>query len=290
MRVGHRTAAALLVLVTAATAPSAVAGPASVMGATTVIHTGAAAYADVVVSRDAWVSTPFDAVPDLSVSDHEGLAAFALVGRSGRAQGTVLIGGADGATPFLLPLPEYPKGAGGHYGQVRTYGDRTAVPAGTYRLYTIGVAATLTLRLRGLAGRGQVRPTHSASVAMARNDVAALDTTNDFTGVGTRRLSRPGLVFEVLSVRSEISVGWQLTMCYRHSRPSIPESAWAHGCPDAQALNNSVHRFPDATPTAYAFVQGVVGAPVGDVVQTAWFTAAAKVTSVDYATVWITPF
>lgn len=286
-----RAFACAAVAASALVVPAASAAPATVLAGTTVLTTtGAPASADVVVPRDAWVATPLGAVTDLAVSAHEGLAAFALVGTGGHARGTVVIGGADGGVPFLLPLPAYPRGAGGDYGYVRTFTDRTAVPSGTYRLYAVGAPATMTLRLRGLAGRTTVAAARRVTAEVARNDVPAPATTNDYTGAGTRHLTVPALVFEVLTVRSEVSAAWQLTMCYKHSRPDVPETAWSHGCPDAESFTNAVHRAPEAAPTVHAFVQGVVGAPPGDIVQTAWFSAAAAVSAIDYATVWIAPY
>lgn len=288
-RRGLLPAAALLTAASLAPAASATPGAtARILAGTTVIATGSPAYEDVVVPRDAWVSTPHGSVPDLTASPHKNLAGFALVGTGGRARGTVLIGGADGEVPFLLPLPTYPAGVGGSYGGSRTYTDQTPVRAGTYRLYSFGTKATLTLRLRNLTGRANVTPRRRATVEVARNDVDAGGTTNDYTGVGTRRLASPGVVFEVLTMRYEASAAWQLTMCYKHSRPDMPESAWSRGCPDAESFTTAGHRYPDLVPASQAFVQGVVGAPRGDVVQTAWITAAANVSSIDFATVWMT--
>lgn len=109
---------------------------------------------------------------------------------------------------------------------------KLVVPAGDYRLYAVvdGAPLSATLKLGGLTGKAEVRPTHRVYSEVGTS-AAGLPVNNVYSGGSTYRLPGKGLAMLAFSNESSASVAEIDGDCLYKGRPPVDEAiAYAPGC------------------------------------------------------------
>lgn len=294
MRRGVVSAAA--VAVGAVGTPAAYAASPVTLGGVTVVSGSRAAYTDVRLPRAVTLATPFGGGEDIAVSGGAALTAVVLVGTDARTRGVTIAGGASAVSgdvqEFLMPVPEWPSLGGGSYEDIKTYGDTTRLPAGTYRLYFVSSGrASVTLRLRGLTGRRVLVPNRltKGAVVPADHELSGNPVReNVFVANNESRLARRGFALQALQSRLETEAAWQVVMCHNNPAQSAAEPVRdAPGCPAGEKHTFVNHRYPGVEPDTKLFVQGYAGLPAGEHGLSTVYTSESKATAIGYSAVWL---
>ena len=262
--------------------PAGAATPA--LAGTTVVTATRPVVTTVRLAHDATVATPFGESPDLSVSAPGALAMFALVG-TGRVASTVLVGGQARSQVFVMPLPpSYTQVGGTLFSNVKTFGDTTTLPAGTYQLYVLpgSAPARFTLRLHGVGGRSAIAPATPVAGAVVAGSPG---TTGVRYGPSvTHRLDGRGLALTVLRADVMASAVWAIETCHH----VVSDSEAVVSCANADKHVVTDHRAPETEPRSLRFLMGLAGLPAAQHDVRASFTAAGALTAGDYVTGWLT--
>lgn len=172
------------------------------------------------------VAATLDHVSGLSVSGGGRWAGFFLT--DSKPNGVRLLGGrAEGSKlgTYLMPLQ----------GIARTGALR--LPAGSYRLYllTDRTAATVTLRLRGLAGRTSLTPSRRVPFDLYTPAATAISPGggNVVVAGAAGTLRGPGVAFDFLRTVNSHFQASNTVFCFYTSRPPSTPLAYAPGCPAA---------------------------------------------------------
>lgn len=229
-------AAALVAPGLAATSAQAAQQSRVTLGATNVISGSTTAKIPVRVPAQVRIEKPTAGGRGVSVKGGgKGFVGFALVKKVSAEDHIAFVGG---RLENRIGLPPVVMGLGGP----QNANPDLKVPAGNYDLYLItdSPGVEVTLRLNGLAGRKDVRPSDKVTAKIANPeadyssgivDGAPMNLYSAGSGGRTRG---PGLVFDVLWQQRQANVKTLNTFCYYQEKPEAGHPApYAPGCPSS---------------------------------------------------------
>lgn len=145
--------------------------------------------------------------------------------RQEKPGGVRLLGGrAEGSRlgTYLMPL------------QGLADGPSLRLPAGSYRLYLLadGKPATVTLRLRGLAGSSTLRPAKRVPYTLASPAATVATPGGNVAFAGAdATLDGPGIAFDFLRTVNSNFQASNTQLCFYDGKPPPAPLAYAPGCP-----------------------------------------------------------
>ncbi|HVM35039.1 MAG TPA: hypothetical protein VM784_06815 [Actinomycetota bacterium] len=246
------------------------------MAGTTKLVGSATSAVDVSIPRDVTISNPAFKGSDVEISGKGRFVGFALIEKgfarlnkaglfdSSSDDGVALLGGRVGGSaptdPFLVSF-------GRHHTAV---GVNARIPAGDYTLYLLAddSPVSVTIKLHGLSGKTQLRPSEKVHYALKTPapDLGGNGVTQIYSaGAAGKLRDNAGLLFMGVSERRSANVNSLYQFCYHDGKPQ-PEGvplAYGPGCPgtnDAEIapLNGT---YVDHTPHSAFTFTGAVAVP-----------------------------
>ena len=259
------------------------------LAGTTVMKVHGASVAAVVLPKTVrmwhpWLDPNED---DFTIEGGDGSATFALVAADApSSEPRVLLGGrlpeeADSA-PYLTHFGLGPEGA--------DWDGFWNVPKGRYRLYVFTQEpVTLTLSLRGLAGRTTIIPAGTARYEekSPKPFVETGPVHNLYSGGATGTLDGEVSQLQVFWTREAAHASSYSGFCWYNGAPPEDKIAFAPACPtaDSQDVVEMTGIWAGESLTVGSGLR--LSVPTGRSGQGVWFASAAAVSDVGHTTAWL---